>query len=65
MEIFKNGDVITFDNLDNLQSTQICVDINGISMLKNIYTENGNFYIRWLGKKYFLKDFKKVLTKFN
>lgn len=65
MEIFKNEDVVTFDNLDNLQSTQICIDINGISMLKNLYIENGSFYIRWIGKKYFLKDFKKVLTSFN
>ena len=65
MEIFKNKDIVTFDNLDNLQSTQICVDINGISMLKNIYMDIKGFYIRWLGKKYFLKDFKKVLTKFN
>ena len=65
MEIFKNDDIVTFDNLENLHSTQICIDVNGISMLKNLYIENGNFYLRWIGKKYFLKDFKKVLTKFN
>lgn len=65
MEIFKNKDIVTFDNLDNLQSTQICVDINGISMLKNIYMDIIGYYIRWLGNNYYLKDFKKVLTKFN
>jgi hypothetical protein len=65
MEIFKNEDIVTFDNLDNLQSTQLCVDINGISMLKNIYMDIKGMYIRWLESNYYLKDFKKVLTTFN
>ena len=65
MEIFKNKDIVTFDNLDNLQSTTICVDINGISMLKKIYMDIKGYYIRWLGENYYLKDFKKVLTTFN
>ncbi len=63
MEIFKNKDIGTFDNLDNLHFTQICIDINGISMLKNIYMDIKGFYIRWLGNNYYLKEFKKVLTK--
>ncbi len=65
MEIFKNKDIVTFDNLDNLQSTSVCIDINGISMLKNIYMDIKGMYIKWLGEKYYLKDFKKVLTNFN
>lgn len=31
-------------------------------MLKNIYMDIKGFYIKWLGEKYYLKDFKKVLT---
>ncbi len=50
MEIFKNKDIVTFDNLDNLKSTSICIDINGISMLKNIYMDIKGMYIRWLTK---------------
>ena len=65
MEIFKNKDIVTFDNLDNLQSTSVCIDINGISMLKNIYMDIKGMYIKWLDEKYYLKDFKKVLTNFN
>lgn len=65
MEIFKNEDIVTFDNLDNLHSTQICIDVNGISMLKSIYMDIKGFYIRWLGNNYYLKEFKKVLTSFN
>lgn len=65
MEIFKNKDVVTFDNLDNLQSTQICIDVNGISILKDIYIDIKGCYIKWLGNNYYLKDFKKVLTSFN
>ena len=65
MEIFKNKDIVTFDNLDNLQSTSVCIDINGISMLKNIYMDIKGMYIKWLDEKYYLKDFKKCLTSFN